>query len=90
MHGVTCSLRQGSLLPLYLTLSDCDLNSMILLSEPPTCESGGSTSQLRAPLCQIVLSAIATAGLGSAPVMAGCYALYLSFTLVGDTFLYFQ
>ena len=36
------------------------------------------------------LSALATAGYGSAPVMAGCWTLYLSLANVGDVFLFFQ
>jgi hypothetical protein len=38
----------------------------------------------------MVLSALATAGYGCMPVIAGCWAIYLSFTTVGETFLYFQ
>ena len=38
----------------------------------------------------LLLSALATAGYGSAPVMAGCWMLYLSLANVGDVFLFFQ
>jgi lipase maturation factor 1 len=38
----------------------------------------------------MLLSALATAGYGSAPVMAGCWMLYLSLANVGDVFLFFQ
>jgi len=38
----------------------------------------------------LVLSALAAAGYGCAPIMAGCWASYLSLTTVGDIFMLFQ
>jgi len=38
----------------------------------------------------LVLSALAAAGYGCAPIMAGCWVSYLSLTTVGDIFMLFQ